>query len=164
MLSTTSACKRRKREQSAAAKEEPSGMATMIHTADARASAQLVKGFHDIETSWRWTHKSFSIVLKPPANAAKNGATLQVQLAAAEPVMKVTGPQTLSAKIGPLQLAPETFAKPGQYTYTRDVPASAFQSDAVVVEFALDKAATGLNGDIRELGVIVSLIGFEAKQ
>ena len=138
-------------------------MATMIHTADPRAAGQLLKGFHDNETSWRWTQKLFSVVLKPPANAAKNGATLQVQLAVAEPIIKVTGPQTLSAKIGTLQLAPETFSKPGQYTYTRDVPASAFQSDAVTVEFTLDKAAT-VSGDSRELGVIVSLLGFEARQ
>jgi hypothetical protein len=43
------------------------------------------------------------------------------------------------------------------------VPASALSSDAVSAEFALDKFLPPGTVDQRELGVVVTSIGFEAK-
>jgi len=165
VLIVPSACKRKKRADAERQQQQQSGgMATMLHTSDPNASPQLIRGFHTIESSWRWTQKTFAVTLKPPANAAKTGATLLLQLAISEPIAKSVGAQTLSARIGGIELAPEIFSKPGRYSYTRDVPASALGGDSVTVEFTLDKAAAGTGGDIRELGVIVSMVGFEARQ
>src|SRR5262249_56045175 len=70
---------------------------------------------------------------------------------------------SVSATAGNVALAPETYTKPGDYVYTREVPASALIGDVVRVDFALDKAMPPAPPDIRELGIIVLSIGLEGK-
>jgi hypothetical protein len=165
LLLTPAGCKRKKREPSKASEDEPAGLATMIHAADPRSNIQFVRGFYGVEGgSWRWTQKNFAITLKPPAGAANKGATLQLSFAIPDTVIQKMGPITLSASIGTVKLDPETYTKAGEYTYSRDVPASAMKGDAVRVDFALDKALPPTGQDSRELGIIVTLAGFEAKQ
>ncbi len=153
-------CKRRRK----GAPEEPAGKATMLHTADPRAEVQLVRGFHAVEAgAWRWTEKNFAVSLHPPAGAQSKGANLMVKLALPEVLLQKVGPVTVNVKVGGQPLQPETFDSPGDKTYSRAVPASVLGADMVPVEFSLDKAIPPTGQDIRELGVIVSLIGFEAK-
>jgi hypothetical protein len=159
------ACKRRPKRAAAAAEEEPAGLATMLHAADPRSTVQLIRGFHDVEQgAWRWTQKNFAVTLRPPTGAAAVGANLVLKLAVPDVVVQKVGAVTLSARIGSLDLAPETYRAGGEVTYQREVPASALKGDAVTIEFALDKALAPSNQDTRELGVIVSMVGFEAKQ
>lgn len=154
-------CKRKKRR----AQDEPAGLATMLQAADPRSATQLVRGFHDVESgAWRWTQKSFAVTLHPPAGASVKGATLVLKFVYPEVSLQKLGPITLTAKVGNEQLAPETVDSAGDKTYSRDVPASALKDDAVTVEFTLDKAIPPGTQDIRELGVIMNMVGFEAKQ
>jgi hypothetical protein len=163
LLLSPAACKRKKKP--GAAEEQPAGLATMLQAADPRSSVQFTRGFHDVEQgAWRWTEKSFAVTLRPPKGAAAKGATLILKFAVPDVILQKIGPQTLSAKMGAVSLAPETYRTAGDATYTRDVPASAFAGDAVNIEFALDKALPPSGQDIRELGIIVSMVGFEARQ
>jgi hypothetical protein len=70
---------------------------------------------------------------------------------------------TLSASANGTRLEPETYMKGGEHTYSRDVPAAAMQGDAVTLNFALDKFLPPTGEDSRELGIIMSTVGFEAK-
>ena len=58
---------------------------------------------------------------------------------------------------------PQSYNQPGEYTYTRDVPAAALATEVVPVDFQLDKSLPPSPSDQRELGVIVSAVGFEAR-
>ncbi len=154
-------CKRKKRSQ---ATEEPSGLATMVHAADPRSALQLVRGFHSVEqNAWRWTAGSFAVTLRPPAGAAQKGATLQLKFVLPDAVIDKLKQMTLTATVNGQKLAPETYAKSGEYTYSRDVPGAALTQDVVNVEFALDKFLPASPEDQRDLGVIMTMVGFEAK-
>ena len=155
-------CKRKKR--AAKSEEQPTGLATMVNAADPRAAVQLVRGFHDVEqNAWRWTTGSFAVTLKPPANAAQKGATLQFKFVLPGAVIDKLKSMTLSASVNGHKLAPETYTKEGEYTYSRDVPPGALAGDAVNVEFTLDKYLPASPDDLRDLGVIMTIVGFEAK-
>jgi hypothetical protein len=65
---------------------------------------------------------------------------------------------TVSAEIGGHSLPAQTFAKPGVYTYSARVPADALRSGLVAVDFRLDKSTVGLNGDGRDLGIVVTAV------
>ncbi len=158
------ACKREEKARRGATVEETPELASVVHVADPKAAFQLVRGFYGLEqNSWRWTMRQFSVVLRPPAGAAKNGATLQLKLSVPEPIIKRLGPVTLSASAGGAALQPEPLAEAGEYTYTRDVPASVLGGDSVTVDFALDKALSPGDVDKRELGIIVITVGLEPK-
>jgi len=58
---------------------------------------------------------------------------------------------------------PTTYTQLGKHQYRRDVPASALQKDFVNVDFSLDKYLQPQETEGRELGVVVSLVGLEAK-
>jgi hypothetical protein len=164
LLVAPAGCKRRKKH-AATAEDEPTGLATMVHTADPRSTIQLVRGFYPVEQgAWRWTQKTFAVTLKPPAGSSKTGATLQLTFAIPEAIIQKLGPVTLSANIGDLKLDPEKYAQPGDLVYTRELPASVMKGDAVTVEFSLDKALPPGDQDTRELGIVVKMAGFEARQ
>ncbi len=154
-------CKRKKHAQ---ADDQPAGLATMVNAADARTSAQLVRGFYDVEqNAWRWTGPSFAAKLRTPSTAAQKGAMLELKFTVPEVVTQKVGAVTLSASVNGQKLTPETYPKSGEYTYSRDIPASALQGESATVEFTLDKYMPGTAQDVRDLGVIVTMIGFEVK-
>ncbi len=145
--------------------EEPStGLSSVVHVADPKTSTQLIGGFHALEhNSWRWTMGQFSVTLRAPAGAAQNGAKLTLKFSAPDPLIARLKSVTLSAKVNGVALPPETFTKTGDHEYSKEVPASAFTSDAVTVEFALAKFLPAGSVDRRELGVVATSVGFEAK-
>ena len=69
----------------------------------------------------------------------------------------------LTASVGATKLKSETYAKPGAYTFTADVPAELLTKDSVTVDFALDKSIPASAADQRELGVIATSVGLESK-
>ena len=158
-------CKRKQQKVEVIETEEAAqDLTSMIHVADPRASLQLVKGFHDVEqNAWRWTMQKFSVTLRPPAGAAEKGATLRLKLAVPDAVIGRLKTLTLAASVGETPLEGATFVKPGEQVYSREVPASALKADAVTVDFALDKCLPPGDVDRRELGVVVTSVGFEAK-
>jgi hypothetical protein len=155
----------RRKESVNISDEDAPRMASAVHTGDPQSDVQLVQGFYAIEqNSWRWTAQRFSVVLRPPAGAGERGATLNVQLAVPDVVISRLKTISLSGNIGTTQLSPETYTQQGPYTYTRDIPANLLNAEALRIDFKLDKSLPpGTGGDQRELGVIVSSVGLEAK-
>lgn len=144
--------------------EEPKELLTAVHVADPKAAPQLVKGFYDVEqNAWRWAMKDFSVSLKPPANALERGAILRLDFTVPDAVLQKVGPMTLTARVGDTTLPPETYNKQGGQTYIREIPPKKIGGDAVVVDFSLDKGLPPGAIDQRELAVIVTSAGLEAK-
>lgn len=158
-------CKGKRERVAVQNEEEPSTpkMAMSVRIGDPKAAPQLVTGFYSVENGWRWTSGKFSVLLRPPANAAQAGAVLKLAFAAPDPVMQKVGSLTLDAAINGNKLKPEEYKAAGNYTYSADVPPNLLSGDAVKVDFTLDKTLPPGGADRRELGVIAISAGFEAK-
>jgi len=165
LLAPAVGCKRKRRTPAEAAQQTPSEPATMLGTADPRAALQLIKGFHEVENGgWRWSAKDFSAALKPPASAPTKGAALLLKFTVMDVSLAKLGPMSLSAKVGPTQCPVQRYEKAGEYEYKCDIPAANFLGPGLVaVNFSLDKALPATETDQRELGLVVAMIGFEAK-
>ncbi|HCC58461.1 MAG TPA: hypothetical protein DEQ47_14630 [Solibacterales bacterium] len=143
--------------------EEAPRMATVLVMSDPRAAQQLLNGFYALEQNqWRWTAAKFSVALRPPAGVDK-GATLRVKLTVPAIIIEKLKSTTLTARIGATALAPATYSQPGEYVYAREVPAAALTGQSVRVDFTLDHAIPPGSVDQRELGVVVSMVGLEAR-
>ncbi len=144
--------------------EEAPRLATMIAMSDPKAATQLISGFYPAETpAWRWTAGHFVVMLRPPLGAGQSGAVLKFRFTLPDSVLNKVKTTSLSASVNGSPLSPETYTKSGEYTYTRDVPASALAGDSAKVEFALTKYLAAGAVETRELGVIASSVGFEHK-
>ena len=140
------------------------GLSSMVNMADPSTATQLVSGFHAVEAgAWRWTMRKFSVVLKPPQGSDQSGATLRFRVFISDDQINRLGPITLSADVDGHQLEPQTFSKPGDYAYSRPVPAEALKVPSVKVNFSLDKAREPDSVDGRQLGVVASLIGLQPR-
>ncbi len=143
---------------------EAPALAFTVRASDTSQEPQLLNGFYGIESnSWRWTAKQFSVLLRAPVGAAQSGATLSMALTVPQVALDHAGSLTLSASVEGTPLQPETYAKSGRYEYRRDVPASALTKDAVRIQFSLDKAMPPAGAERRELGIIVTSVGLQAK-
>jgi hypothetical protein len=141
-----------------------SAIPAVISMGDPKREKQLVTGFYGIEANaWRWTAKDFTVSLRPPAGSATRGATLDFALSIPQVAIDHLKSVVLSASINGTALAPETYAKDGQYDYKRDVPPNLLTGDAVRVEFHLDKAMPPAGNDARELGIVARSVGLESK-
>lgn len=157
-------CRRQPKAPEDATEEEPPALASIVHVADPATTAQLLRGFYGLEqNSWRWTAGSFAVRLQPPVTAARRGARLEIKLAVPDPVIQKLGKITLKAKVGSLEVAGETYSKPGEYIYAREIPAGALTGEAVVVECTLDRVLEQAEGDRRQLGIVVISVGLAAK-
>jgi hypothetical protein len=136
----------------------------MLHVADPRASAQLLIGFHDLEQrTWRWTMGKFAVTLRPPANASQKGARLILRCTVPAVIIQRLQSVSLAANVEGVRLPEETYSRVGDYVYSHDVPGKALTTNAVKVEFSLDKFLPPGDTDQRELGIIVSMVGFEGR-
>jgi len=144
--------------------EEGPTLATIVHVADPRAATQLLSGFYGVEqNSWRWTAGKFSVVLRPPRTAVAKGATLQLKFSVPEVVIVKLKAMSLSASVNGTPLSPESYTQPGEFTYTRDVPANLLVGESAKVDFSLDKTMPPSGGDQRELGVVVTTVGLDPR-
>lgn len=156
-------CKRKSKTRPAGGAEE-TGLASVVHVADPRTAQQLLRGFHEVEqNAWRWTKGRFAVTLRPPAAAAERGAVLNLKFALPEPILDRVKTATLTANVNGTAIPPETFNKGGDYSYRRDVPPEAMKGEAVTVEFAVDNFVPAGAIEPRELAIIVSSVGLEAK-
>jgi hypothetical protein len=69
----------------------------------------------------------------------------------------------LSIAVDGVALPRQHYDKPGQFTLRLDVPPEALRFDPVRVDFTLDKALSPAGREVRELGIIVSEVGFESR-
>ena len=144
--------------------EEPDSLASVVKTADPEAALQLVSGFHPVEgNAWRWTMGRFTVTLAPPPGSADKGAKLVLQFSVPDPIIERLNAVTLSAQIGEHTLEPATYSKAGAYVYEQEVPGEVMLGDALAVDFSLDKFLPPGEVDQRELGVVVTSVGFEVK-
>jgi hypothetical protein len=138
--------------------------ASSIYAGDPNVAAHFAKGFFGVEAdAWRWTTKDFAVDLSPPLHSDQKGAQLVMKLAIPDVVIQKLVSMQLSASINGLNLEPQVYTKPGQYTYTRDVPSDKLQSETVRIDFALDHTLPPTEIDHRQLGIIVSEVGLVAK-
>jgi hypothetical protein len=157
-------CRSKQKVRVQATEEEAPSLASTIHTADPRVAPQLISGFYGIEdNAWRWSAGKFVVLLRPPRTAAQKGAVLQLKFALPDPIIGPLKSVTLGATVNGTALPKETYTKSGEYTYAQDVPPNLMSGEAVKVEFALDKALPPTGADQRELGLVVSVVGFEPK-
>jgi len=163
LLVAAPACKR-SRVHHVDSVDEASGLASSVRMGDRTMAKQLVGGFYDIEANaWRWTMQKFTVNLRPPAHSAQQGAVLELHLTVPAATIQKLGGITLTASIGGTALAPETYSKTGEYTYRRDVPASALTGDTARIDFLLDKAIPPGDVDKRELGIVATSVGLVSK-
>jgi hypothetical protein len=145
--------------------EGPPRMAAMLTMADEKTAPQLLEGFYGLEDkSWRWTAGHFSVLLGTPPRASQDGAVLKVQLSIPKPLIDRVKTTSLTAEIGGARLSPESFTQPGAFTFVRDVPAKALEEDSVRVDFSLDRFLPAGTVDGRELGLVVTSVGFEPQK
>jgi hypothetical protein len=158
-------CKRREKKIRVQQTDEDSAtLASVIHMGDPKAAPQLLKGFYNIEANaWRWSMGKFSVALRPPRNASIKGATLHLKFVLPEAVFAKIKTTSISASINGTSLSPETYTQPGEFDYSREVDGRLLPGEAVNVEFSMDKFLTAGMVEQRELGIIVTSVGFEAK-
>ena len=128
-----------------------------------RTERLLESGVGIEQGRFRWTMGQFSVNLRPPLHASERGAKLVLNLGVPEPVIQKLKSIKLSASVDGVALPEETYSKPGGFVYSRDVPAAALAKSVVTVSFALDKCLAPSDADRRELGVVMTAVGFEAK-
>jgi len=159
LLLASAGCKRRNRSSA-----QTQAAVSTIFAGDPKVAAQFAKGFYGVEgNAWRWTAKEFAVDLSPPLNSDQKGAQLVVKLAVPDVVIQKLTSVQLSAAIQGYKLEPQTYSKPGQDTYLRDVPADKLQGRMVRIDFALDHALPPGETDLRELGIIVTEVGLVVK-
>jgi hypothetical protein len=140
---------------------KPSGV-NSVNMSDSSHAMQLLNGFYALEAgSWRWTSKKFSVLLIAPPGAERSGAELTLHLFLPETQIHGLGAMTLAASAGGYTLPPHSYTVPGAAVYSAPVPAEALQSGSVVVKFELDKSATNVPHEARELGLIATAVSLD---
>jgi hypothetical protein len=140
-------------------------MVAMVTMSDEKASPQLLEGFYGLEDkSWRWTAGHFGVLLGTPPGAAQDGAVLKIQLTIPKPLIDRVKTTTLTAELGGTKLSPESFTQSGSFVFTRDVPAKLLGEDSVRVDFSLDRFLPAGTVDGRELGLVVTSLGFQPQK
>jgi hypothetical protein len=158
------ACNRERKIPVGVTEEDSPSLASVVHMGDPKLEKQLLKGFYNIESgAWRWSAGNFAVALRAPRNAAARGAVLHLKFAFPEAVQGKIGKFTLTGSVNGTALAPETYAAAGEYDYARDVEAKAFSGEAANVVFSMDNYLKAGVVEERELGLIVTSVGFEAK-
>jgi hypothetical protein len=163
----TPACNRKPHVETIEEASPPSteAAANIIHTAEPGSAPQLISGFYHVENNaWRWTMGHFAVLLRTPVGAVEKGATLTFRFAIPEPILaKSKGRLTLSAKVNGTPLPAEVYTKPGEQTYTKDVPSSVLSSPSVKAEFTIDPILPAGSLETREIGLVASSFGLEIK-
>lgn len=143
--------------------EEPAVVMSKIRISDPSTSSQLVRGFYPLEANtWRWAGPHFTVELGVPPKAREYGATLVVKLHLPDISIQKLKKITLNARVGALALSPQAYSTAGELEYRRSVPAAAFTENTVEADFTLDKFLN-MEGDPRQLGVVVTDVGLEPK-
>lgn len=140
----------------------PRGPQSIIRMSDLHTQKQLMSGFYELEAgAWRWTGKAFTVSLKPPNDAASKGAVLTLQGTIVPDAVR-NGPLEIGSSVDGTPVTSQSFSKPGELIYRVDVPPSALRRPVVVVKFVLSSTHR-VSGDLRDLGVIASVISLRSK-
>ncbi len=141
--------------------ELPAAALTYLDMGAPAAARQLLSGFYPAEQhAWRWSARTFTVVLKAPETARSAGATFELHLYIPPEQISRLGPLTINGDVNGYPLGAQTFSSQGSFTYQRAIPASAFGRGVAIATFAFDKAVPSLAGEGRELGAVISSLGF----
>lgn len=114
------------------------------------APSQMISGLYDLENgAWRWMAGSAVVLLKSPS-----------QPLPVEAIFNIPGPapaRRVQLLLDGREIASQTFSGPGAYTLKS--PPQAPAGPTATVTLTIDRTFS-VPGDHRELGIIVSAIGF----
>jgi len=129
---------------------------------DPAVEKQLIAGFYGIEaSSWRWTAKRFSAVLRMPTTERSRDLAIRLSLFIPEIQIQRLGPMTLHAEISGRKLPGQTFSHAGPYKYIAQLSDSDPPRALECIDFSLDKATPPTAVEARELGVVVTAVEIE---
>jgi hypothetical protein len=132
-----------------------------LNLADIRSKAQLRTGWYGIEDGgWRWMSKQAEAVLRVPAEGA---SIFEMQIFfPPDFIERAGGPITLSVLLDGHPFARETYRQPGGYRLEKAAPRDLPAGSVTHVALQLDRTAPPSESDRRELGMVVSRLGFVA--
>ena len=149
-------------EETATPMPPPAELLSTVHMADPRGAVQLLAGFYAVEQgTWRWTKKAFSVALKPPPPLPDEAVTLELRFTVPKVSIRRLQALTLSAAVNGVSVGAETFDKPGDFTFSKPVPAEALTGEVAKVSFKLDKAFAAGEIESRELGLVATSVALK---
>ncbi len=115
------------------------------------AGQQIVSGVYQLENGqWRWMSQTATILLKPPARQAP--VTVRFFIPDSSPARQVT------IALNNHTIASQTYTAPGTYSLSSAPMQPA--GDSAKLTITVDKSFSA-PGDIRQLGIILSDVGFQ---
>ncbi len=124
---------------------------------DFSRQVELGDGWYDLENGmWRWTQKSFTILVSRP----RGDGVAQVSLAfyLPEVIVQSLGKVTLGASVNGVALQKHVYTTPGEQLYVERIPPLTSGNGPLRIEFTVDEAFSSGTDD-RELGVLVNFTG-----
>jgi hypothetical protein len=135
------------------------GQGSVPESAGAARPPEKLEGLYPPESGgFRWTKREFAMTF-----GGTGAARLILQLYIPDASIQKLGDITLSARLGDHNLAPETFRRPGQYAFERDVSAEWLHPGGNRFDFTLDKSLAPTAQDGRELGIVVVSASLEPR-
>ena len=142
---------------------QPAPPLAYLKMGDLRSRPQLLSGWYAIEDgAWRWMGRQAEVMLRAPAGAP---ARFAMQLFFPPNHMaRANGPVTVAVSMNGKPLARQTYSEPGSYRLLVTVPAGrpAFPADKVTIR--LSRAVPPSGSELRELGAVVTELGFVAAE
>ncbi len=127
-------------------------------------SPEQLDGFYPPETAgWSWSKREFSATFIDDAGIGRGDERLVLELFVADVTIQKLGAITLRARLGDHVLGPETYSKPGKYTFRRDLESGWLRPGVNRFDFSLDKALSPEQADGRELGIVVTSVSLEPR-
>ena len=159
-LLTSLACKTRKPKPEVLVDDSQAQLGSIVAANNPQTAAQLLRGFYDLENgAWRWTMPKFAISFRPPVGAKEKGAQLKVDMVLPEVIFSKTGPIEITVSSNGKALGKQTFSQAGDAKLALAIPAELLGTEAVTLEFVLDKWLPPGPVDPRDLGMIFSSAG-----
>jgi hypothetical protein len=143
----------------AAVPPEPRPKLSYLKMGDIRCRPQLLSGWYNIEEgAWRWMAKEAEAVVRAPSGYSSEFA---LQLFFPPDYMeRAGGPVTVSVTLDGKPLAKETYVRPGGYRMSAAAPRNRSTSPEATVGIRLNRALPPSGAERRELGAVVSALGF----
>jgi hypothetical protein len=130
----------------------PEPTASYLTMASPEAGDHLMLGFHQLEQGqWRWIGPRATAVLRAPGSETSPMIEVSFHIPGMAPA------RTVTVEINGEVAALETYPGPGAYTLR--APVTAARGEAVTVGISVDESFQ-VAGDARELGVVVTALGF----
>ncbi len=135
--------------------------ASYLKMGDLRSKPQLVAGWYPIEDgAWRWMQKQAEVTLRTPADPA---LSFEMDLFFPPGYMQSAGgPVTVSIRVNDKPMTKRSYYTPGSYHLTAMVPAGLATFPTSTVTVRLNRALPPRGSELRELGAIVTQLGFLA--